>query len=129
MSGRTPFIVGSVSAADPDDGEIIYSIDSGNGDGKFSIDSSTGQITVAGILDYDTTPSYTLTVQATVEDDATSTTEVRIAVVVAIGEITLAASDLSPVAGDPGHAHSGRRPRPPRIHLSVAGGGTRRTMG
>ena len=57
--------VGAVSATDPDEGDTLsYSITAGNEDGKFAINSSTGEITVAGALDYETAPSYTLTVQA-----------------------------------------------------------------
>ena len=56
--------VGTVSAADPDVGDTAsYSITAGGG-GKFSIDASTGEITVAGTLEYETTEEYTLTVEA-----------------------------------------------------------------
>ena len=61
----TDTAVGTVSATDPDDGDTVtYSITAGNGEGKFSIGASGGSITVAGSLDYETTLSYTLTVQA-----------------------------------------------------------------
>ena len=42
-----------------------YSIIEGNADNLFAIDAETGIITVAGALDYETTTTYTLTVQAT----------------------------------------------------------------
>ena len=45
-------------------GEIQYSITGSNGGGRFAIDSSTGDITVQGVLDYETTMSYTLTIVA-----------------------------------------------------------------
>ena len=45
-------------------GEIQYSITRGNGEGKFAIDSSTGDITVRALLNYEETMSYLLTVEA-----------------------------------------------------------------
>ena len=59
--------VGTVSATHPDGDTVSYSITSGNEDGKFGIDDSTGAITVSGTLDYSTTKSYTLIVKAGVE--------------------------------------------------------------
>ncbi|XP_041081573.1 protocadherin Fat 1-like isoform X3 [Polyodon spathula] len=45
--------------------EISYSIASGNEHGKFSVDSSTGDIFVIESLDYETSHKYYLTVEAT----------------------------------------------------------------
>ncbi|XP_062837544.1 protocadherin Fat 1 isoform X2 [Anolis carolinensis] len=45
--------------------EITYSIISGNEHGKFSIDSKTGAIFIIGGLDYESSPEYYLTVEAT----------------------------------------------------------------
>ncbi|KAH0616155.1 hypothetical protein JD844_027065 [Phrynosoma platyrhinos] len=45
--------------------EITYSIISGNEHGKFSIDSKTGAIFIIGDLDYESSPEYYLTVEAT----------------------------------------------------------------
>ncbi len=62
------------------DGETIsYSITAGNGDGIFGINSSTGAITVVNNskLDYETTPSYSLTVQAT---DGTNTDNATVSI-------------------------------------------------
>ena len=57
--------MGSVSASDPDETDMVrYLIAGGNGAGKFAIDESAGQITVAGVLDYEVVTSYTLTVEA-----------------------------------------------------------------
>ncbi len=57
--------VGAVSATDPNEGDTVaYSISAGNDAGKFAIDGSTGRITLAGTLDYQTASSYTLTVTA-----------------------------------------------------------------
>ena len=60
-------LVGSVSASDPDAGQTLsFSITAGNSDGLFAIDSATGRITVSnsGLLDFETRPRTTLTVQA-----------------------------------------------------------------
>lgn len=43
---------------------IQYFIVSGDDTGRFSIDINTGEITIAQELDYETTTSYTLTIQA-----------------------------------------------------------------
>ena len=57
-------VVGVVSATDPNGDRLTYSIAGGDEAGAFAIDSVTGAITVAGALDYNTTPTYTLTVEA-----------------------------------------------------------------
>ena len=56
--------VGAVSATDPQDDTVTYSITSGNEGERFAIDGSTGRITLAGTLDHDTASSHTLTAQA-----------------------------------------------------------------
>ena len=54
----------ALTASDPDAGTTLtYSITGGNSAGKFAINASTGQLTVAGALDYETTSSYSLTVR------------------------------------------------------------------
>lgn len=45
-------------------GDVFYSIDSGNDDGRFEIDEATGQIVLARNLDRETISKYTLTVIA-----------------------------------------------------------------
>ncbi len=69
--------VGTVSATDPDQDTPTYSITAGNTGDVFAIGDETGAITVAAALDHDTTPSYTLTVEASDgkggEDTATVT--------------------------------------------------------
>ena len=71
--------VGSVSATDADDDGLTYSIETGNGDGKFAI-SSAGAITTAGTLDYETDSSYALTVQADDGSGGTATATVNVSV-------------------------------------------------
>ena len=66
--------VATASGSDADDSaSLTYSITSGNDAGKFAINSSTGAITTAATLDYETTTSYTLTVQVS-DGTATATT-------------------------------------------------------
>ena len=73
--------VGTTSATDEDTSDTVsYSITTGNGDGKFDIDSSTGEITVAELLDFETTSSYTLTIQASDGNGGTGTATVTITV-------------------------------------------------
>ncbi|MCP3668906.1 MAG: hypothetical protein GY814_00405, partial [Gammaproteobacteria bacterium] len=71
--------VGTVEATDPDAGTLFsaWTITAGNDDGTFTINSSTGEITVAQALDYDTTSSYSLTVSVS---DGTNTGSGTIAV-------------------------------------------------
>lgn len=60
-------VVGTVAATDADlpTQGLTYSIVSGNDSGAFAINPTTGEITVADstLLDYETTPSFTLTVR------------------------------------------------------------------
>ena len=64
-------VVGSVSASDPEGSPLAFAIIAGNTGGAFAI-SGTGQITVANsaALDFETTPTFTLTV--TVSDGTTT---------------------------------------------------------
>ena len=75
--------VGTASAMDGDaDDTLTYRITAGNDDGKFAINTSTGQLTVAGDLDIATTPNYRLTVEV---DDANGGTDtVRVTVFLTI---------------------------------------------
>jgi hypothetical protein len=76
-------IVGTVSATDPNDVEVLtYSITGGNDDSVFGIDSADGTITVANAtrLDAETTPSYELTVQVTDNGGLTDSATVTVSV-------------------------------------------------
>ena len=76
-------VVGTVSANDPDAGDILtYNITAGNDDGVFAINSSTGEVTIADNtnLDFETTTSYLLTTQ--VNDSGTLTDTAGITIVV-----------------------------------------------
>ena len=61
-------IFGNVAASDADIGQALsYSIVSGNTGGAFSINATTGRITVANVaaLDFETTPTFALAVSVT----------------------------------------------------------------
>ena len=72
--------VGTVSAADPNNDTMTYSIIGGNEDGKFAVNSTNGEITVAASLDYETIFSYTLTVEVDDGRGGTATASVEISV-------------------------------------------------
>jgi len=64
--------VGTVQAADPKKDELTFSITDGNTGDVFAINTNTGAITTAGSLDFETAPTYTLTIS--VSDGKLSTT-------------------------------------------------------
>ena len=58
--------VGTVTFTDPDAGQShTFAITAGNTGGAFAIDATTGEITVAGALDFETLAAYSLTVEVT----------------------------------------------------------------
>jgi serine protease len=62
-------VVGTLAASDPDAGDTLsFSVTGGSGAGVFAVDADTGEITVSNssLLDFETTPSFTLEVE--VED-------------------------------------------------------------
>ena len=74
--------VGTVSATDPDaDDTLTYSITSGNAGRKFSIGSSTGEVTVAGTLDPDVLAFYVLTIEARDGSGGTATATVEVSLI------------------------------------------------
>lgn len=57
--------VGAVAALDPDNGDsVLYTITGGDPAGQFVIDAATGEISTARTLDFETTASYALIVEA-----------------------------------------------------------------
>ena len=95
-NAATSTVVGTVTATDTDTGDTLsYSITAGNEDKAFAIGGGTGVITVAGALDHETTPSYTLTVQASDGGGGVATTTVEIAVTDVAEDASPAPSDLS----------------------------------
>ena len=56
--------VGILPATDANQADALsYGINAGNGAGLFSIDATTGELTVAGPLDYETTQEHVLTIE------------------------------------------------------------------
>ena len=95
--------VGSVSATDPNvDDEVTYAITAGNTGGAFAIDADSGTITVAAALDYETTASYALTVQAEDGDGAQDTATVTVTVTNVVDTVPPAPTNLSAVVNGDG---------------------------
>jgi uncharacterized protein VirK/YbjX len=73
--------IGTVQGSDPDAGDpLTYSITGGNSLGAFAINSQTGAISVANVasLDFETHPTWPLTVQVTDSHGLTNTATVTI---------------------------------------------------
>ncbi len=60
--------LGMVVASDADGDPLTFSITGGNLGGVFSINSTSGELTLAGTLDFDVTSSYALSVQVADEE-------------------------------------------------------------
>ena len=73
---------GTVTAVDPEGDTILYTITAGNTGGPWALDALAGRLVLNGRLDYETTPAYTLTVQADVLGSSrlTATTTVTVTV-------------------------------------------------
>ncbi|MEJ2746306.1 MAG: Ig-like domain-containing protein [Anaerolineae bacterium] len=87
--------VGTVIATDPDTGDkITYKITAGDPGGVFEINPLTGEITVpnGSLLNFENTPSYTLTVQVTDSSGLTDTATITINVI-NVNEATTAVDD------------------------------------
>ncbi len=76
----TDAAVGTVSATDPEAGDLTYAITAGNEAGAFALDADSGALTVAGTLDYETADDYNLTVTASDAAGHTGTADVAITV-------------------------------------------------
>ena len=72
--------VGQVKATGQGKDAVGYTLTAGNTGGAFAVNAKTGAITVAKALDYETTASYSLTVQAAQPTSAVATTTVTITV-------------------------------------------------
>jgi hypothetical protein len=96
-------VVGTVVATDPDANSILseWAIVSGNTGSAFAINAATGQITVAGALNYEGTPSYSLGVTVS---DGTATSAVGTVVVTVnnVSEYSDVFGSSSPTADDNG---------------------------
>ena len=83
----------AVTATDPDEDGVTYTL-TGEDSGDFSIDRSTGQITVANPLDRETISSYTLTVTAT-DDAATNSLSATAAVTITVTDVNDNAPEIT----------------------------------
>ena len=102
--------VGTVSATDPQEDSITYSITAGNGEGKFAIGSATGAIAMAAALDFETTGSYSLTVQAS---DGTNS---------ATASVHVTVTDANRCAGPDPHGDAHAHPDPTSNRYAGASG-------
>jgi VCBS repeat-containing protein len=101
-------VVGSVTFSDPDAGQgHTFSIEGGNTGGAFAIGASSGQITVAtpGAVDFETDPSFSLTVRVT--DDGTPVLFDEATITVTVTDVNDAPTDIglsnaSVAENDPG---------------------------
>ncbi|MDE2767465.1 MAG: cadherin domain-containing protein, partial [Chloroflexota bacterium] len=72
--------VGTAAARDLDVGPLTYALTAGNTAGAFALDPTSGMLTVAASLNYDTTSTYALTLTATDAHNGTATTTVTVMV-------------------------------------------------
>ena len=72
-------VIGTTLASDPDGDALTFSISAGNTGEAFAINPGTGELTVktTSMLDYETTPSFTLTISVT-DGQASTTAEITI---------------------------------------------------
>ncbi len=99
-------VVGApLTATDPDGDTVTYAA-SGAGAASFAVNSATGQITVAAgaSLDYETTQSYSVTVEAR---DSAAATPVTVAVTINLTDVPPPAQPAAPTVSE--HADSPTR--------------------
>ncbi len=76
-----------VTATDSNAGDVLrFAIPAGNTGSAFEIDRRSGDITTATALDYETTPSYTLTITVTDSGGLTDTATVQVTIIDIIDE-------------------------------------------
>ena len=79
---------------------VTYAITLGNDDGAFAMGAGSGEITVAGALDHESVPSYSLMVEASTERSGTTTAIVEITVTDVLDEAPPAPAGLSASLAD-----------------------------
>jgi hypothetical protein len=95
--GTLVHITASASDADATNNAISYSLDD-NAGGRFAINASSGVVTVAGALDYESASSYGITVRATSTDGSSNTAAFTISLT-DVDEFNVGAiSDINPAA-------------------------------
>ena len=73
-------VLGTVVATDASGGTVTYAITAGNTGDVFEIDADSGEITLAGALNRDVTPTYALTVEAASGNGGAATVAVAVTV-------------------------------------------------
>jgi VCBS repeat-containing protein len=93
-------VVGAVKGSDIDGDSLTYSLVGGNENGAFKVDPDSGEVSVAdgSKLDYETTPRFVLTVQATDPGGLSARTTVTV-LLTDVSETVPVAIDVLP--GDP----------------------------
>ena len=74
--------VGTVAATVAGALPLTHTLSAGNTEDVWTIDATSGELKVAGTLDYETTPTYTLTVTAAVGGDGATTASVPVTITV-----------------------------------------------
>ncbi len=74
-------IITTVQATDIDSSNLTYEIIGGNDNDTFSLDSTTGQLSLAKRINHDVTPSFELLIKATDEDSLSGNDTLKINVV------------------------------------------------
>ena len=92
-------VIGTIVAKDADADDVLtYSINSGNTDGALTLDAATGELTVTGGLDHESTDAYSLLVEVT---DGTETTTATVTVnVTDENEAPTAVATATPLTGE-----------------------------
>ena len=72
--------LGSVQATVTSGQAVTHTISDGNADEVWELDAATGELKLAGTLDFETTASYTLTVTADAGAGGTATATVTVTV-------------------------------------------------
>lgn len=73
-------LVGAIVATDPEGDPLTYAILSGNEGDAFSLDESSGELTVANeaAIDFETTPTFILTIEVTDTEPKSNTAEITV---------------------------------------------------
>ncbi|XP_046545181.1 protocadherin Fat 4-like [Haliotis rubra] len=93
--------VSSLTCSDADSSTptLAYSITTGNGEGKFTIDAASGVVTIFALLDYETTTSYNLEIQ--VSDQGGTARVITVPVTLDVTPVNEAAPVFTPVTPVP----------------------------
>ena len=132
VENTTSGTVGTVTATDPENQTVVYSVEGTGADDfnhDFSLDSSTGAITVKSdaTIDFETKSSYTVSIKATDTAGSNSAVEVTINVTNAddVGSVELSAG--TPALSEPVTASVSDQDIPVTVQSWSWGRGTTRT--